>query len=326
MKNISIIVPQGDFILSCVIGTYKLFNAANEYLVDMGKQPAFRIELVGANEKSELYGGLFAIHPDVRLEFAGKTDLIIIPAIKANSIDKNLDFIPWITSQYKQGAEVASLCVGAFLLAATGLLNGKQCSTHWIAADAFRQRFPEVFLATEKIITDDQGLYTSGGAYSFFNLILYLIEKYTGRETAIYLSKLMEIEIERDTQSPYNIFRGQKDHEDEPIKQAQTYMESNVGKKISVDQLAGLFAISRRNFERRFKKATSNTPVEYLQRVKIEAAKKSLESGRENINEVMYSVGYSDSKAFRTIFKKLTGLSPLDYRKKYNRDMAVIDF
>ena len=183
--------------------------------------------------------------------------------------------------------------------------------------------FPQVRLAAERVITDEQGLYTSGGAYSFLNLILYLVEKQTGRDTAVYLAKLMEIEIDRYSQSPFSIFRGQKEHEDEPIKQAQAYMESNVGKKISVDQLAGLFAISRRNFERRFKKATSNTPVEYLQRVKIEAAKKSLESGRENINEVMYAVGYSDSKAFRTIFKKITGLSPIDYRKKYNREMAV---
>ena len=192
-----------------------------------------------------------------------------------------------------------------------------------MAADAFRQMFPDVELIPEKIITDEQGIYTSGGAYSFINLVLHLVEKYSGRDVAVFLSKVLEVEIDRKSQSPFTIFTGQKEHEDEPIKKAQEYMESNVGKKISVDQLAGLFLISRRNFERRFKKATANTPVEYLQRVKIEAAKKSLESGRENINEVMYAVGYSDSKAFRTTFKKITGLSPLDYRKKYNREMAV---
>jgi transcriptional regulator GlxA family with amidase domain len=126
------------------------------------------------------------------------------------------------------------------------------------------------------------------------------------------------VDLDRTSQSPFAIFTGQKTHEDEPIKKAQQYIESNIGQKITVDQLAGLFLISRRNFERRFKKATANTPVEYLQRVKIEAAKKSLESGREHISEVMYAVGYSDSKAFRTTFKKITGLSPLDYRKKYS--------
>ena len=283
----------------------------------------FDIHLVGLNNETRLYHGLFSVHPDMIMKDVKKTDLIIIPALQPQSLSENLDFIPWITSQYKRGAEVASLCVGAFLLASTGLLNGKKATTHWIAADTFRQMFPEVELIPEKIITEDQGIYTSGGAYSFINLVLHLVEKYSGRDVALFLSKVLEIEIDRKSQSPFAIFMGQKGHEDEPIRKAQEYIESNVGQKISVDQLAGLFLISRRNFERRFKKATANTPVEYLQRVKIEAAKKSLESGRENINEVMYAVGYSDSKAFRTTFKKITGLSPLDYRKKYNRDMAV---
>ena len=323
MKHISIIVPQGDSILSSIIGPYKALTGANDYLVKTGRKPLFNIHLVGLNAETKLYHGLFSVHPDQVIKDVKKTDLIIIPALQPQSLSENLDFIPWITDQYKHGAEVASLCVGAFLLASTGLLKGKKCTTHWMAADAFRQMFPDVELIPEKIITEEQGIYTSGGAYSFINLVLHLVEKYSGRDVAVYLSKVLEVEIDRKSQSPFTIFTGQKEHEDEPIKKAQEYMESNVGKKISVDQLAGLFLISRRNFERRFKKATANTPVEYLQRVKIEAAKKSLESGRENINEVMYAVGYSDSKAFRTTFKKITGLSPLDYRKKYNREMAV---
>ena len=323
MKHVSIVVPQGDSILSSIIGPYKVFTGANDYLVKTGRKPMFDIHLVGLNTESKLYDGLFSVHPDQMMKDVKKTDLIIIPALDPKSLMVNQEFLPWITEQYKYGAEVASLCVGAFLLASTGLLKGKKCTTHWMAAGAFRQMFPDVELLTEKIIIDEHGIYSSGGAYSFVNLVLYLVEKYCGRDVAVFLSKVFEIEIERSSQSPFNIFMGQKDHEDEPIKKAQQYIESNVGQKISVDQLAGLFLISRRNFERRFKKATANTPVEYLQRVKIEAAKKSLESGRENINEVMYAVGYSDSKAFRTTFKKITGLSPLDYRKKYNREMAV---
>ena len=322
MKNVAIIVPQGEFILSSLIGTFKAFSGANAYMVETGKDPVFKIQLVGLDKNAHLYNGLFSIHPDVLLDEAARPDLLIIPASAPQCLAQNEAFIPWVLSQYKQGAEVASLCTGAFMLASTGLLKGKQCSTHWMAAPAFRQMFPDVDLVTEKVITDQDGLYTSGGAYSFLNLVMHLIEKYCGRHVAIYLAKVMEIEIERKNQSQYSIFQGQKEHEDEPIKEAQTYIESNVGEKISIDQLATRFAISRRNFERRFKKATSNTPVEYLQRVKMEAAKKSLESGRENVNEVMYAVGYSDSKAFRTVFKKVTGLSPLEYRKKYNREMA----
>lgn len=320
MKHVSIVVPQGDSILSSIIGPFKALNAANDYFKKTGGQPMFDIHLVGIKNETKLYGGLFSVHPDVMIKDVKKTDLIIIPAMQPQSLPLNTDFIPWINEQYKKGAEVASLCVGAFLLASTGLLKGKKCTTHWLAADAFRQMFPDVTLVPEKIITEENGIYASGGAYSFINLVMHLIEKYCGRNVAIYISKVLEVEIERKSQSPFTVFMGQKEHEDEPIKKAQEYIESNVSEKISVDQLAGLFLISRRNFERRFKKATANTPVEYLQRVKIEAAKKSLESGRENINEVMYAVGYSDSKAFRTTFKKITGLSPLDYRKKYNRE------
>lgn len=322
MKNVAIIVPQGEFILSSLIGTFKAFSGANAYMVQIGKDPVFKVQLVGLDRNAHLYNGLFSIHPDVLLNDAATPDLLIIPASAPQCLAQNEAFIPWVLSQYKQGAEVASLCTGAFMLASTGLLKGKQCSTHWMAAPAFRQQFPDVNLVTEKVITDQDGLYTSGGAYSFLNLVMHLIEKYCGRHVAIYLAKVMEIEIERKNQSQFSIFQGQKEHEDEPIREAQTYIERNVGEKISIDQLATRFAISRRNFERRFKKATSNTPVEYLQRVKMEAAKKSLESGRENVNEVMYAVGYSDSKAFRTVFKKVTGLSPLEYRKKYNREMA----
>ena len=326
MKHVSVLVPNSPCILSSVIGAFKVFTTVNMTLERQGKKPFFNIKLVGLSKETSLYDGLFLVRPEALIGEISKTDLIVIPAFNGDigsCLKLNMDYIPWITEQYKQGAEVASLCTGAFLLASTGLLKGKKCSTHWIAADAFRQAFPEVKLQPEKIITDELGMYSSGGAYSFLNLMIYLVEKYCGREMAVYCSKMLEIEIERKSQSPFAIFTGQKTHEDEPIKKAQLFMENNVNSKVSVDQLSEMFSISRRNFERRFKKATSNTPVEYLQRVKIEAAKKSLESSRENVNEVMYSVGYSDSKAFRTMFKKITGLSPVSYRNKYNREMAV---
>jgi transcriptional regulator GlxA family with amidase domain len=328
MKHVSIVIPQGPIILSSVIGTYKVFNFVNGYMLSRGKPPVFDIHLVGLSKENELYDGLFAIRPDSMMSDIKKTDLLMIPAFAfqgdpSEALERNQDFVPWIVDQYKHGAEVASLCTGAFLLASTNLLRGKACTTHWLAADAFRQMFPNIKLMPEKLIIDELGIYSSGGAYSFLNLVIYLVEKYCGRDVAVHCSKVMEIEIDRESQSPFVIFSGQKEHQDEPIKKAQVYIERNVGNKITVDQLSEMFAISRRNFERRFKKATSNTPVEYLQRVKIEAAKKSLESGRENVNEVMYSVGYSDNKAFRTIFKKITGLSPIEYRNKYNREMAL---
>jgi transcriptional regulator GlxA family with amidase domain len=240
---------------------------------------------------------------------------------KALQLNKQL--IPWIVDQYKNGAEVASLCIGAFLLASTGLLNGKKCSTHWNSANEFRTMFPEVELVDGSIITEEHGIYSSGGANSYWNLLLYLVEKYTDRDTAILASKYFAIDIDRESQSAFMLFQGQKEHEDAEILKAQEFIEAHYQDKITVDQLADKFVIGRRSFERRFKKATNNTVVEYIQRVKIEAAKRSFESSRKNINEVMFDVGYSDTKAFRTIFKKITGLTPIEYRNKYNKQAVV---
>jgi transcriptional regulator GlxA family with amidase domain len=325
MKHISILIPEGA-ILGSIEGPRQLLAQVNSFCRDRGKPLLFDVHLVGLTEEIRLAGGLFTVHADVLLHNVKKTDLVIIPAVDgnlANALEVNKAFIPWITQQYKLGAEVASLCMGAFFLASTGLLDGRKCATHWLAANDFKKMFPDVILMPERIITDENGLYSSGGAYSYLNLVLYLIEKYVGRDMAVMCAKVFAIEIERDNQSSFMIFMGQKAHEDEPIKKAQEYIESNFQDKITVDQLASMFAIGRRNLERRFKKATANTVVEYIQRVKIEAAKQSLESSRENVNEVMYKVGYTDTKAFRSTFKKITGLSPLHYRAKYNREMAA---
>ncbi len=325
MKHISILVPKGA-ILGSLEGSRQLLTQVNEFFKDKGAPPLFEVQLVGLSKETHLSGGLFTVNTDVILKDVKKTDLIIIPALDGDisvSLEKNRDFIPWITDQYKSGAEVASLCLGAFLLASTGLLKGRKCATHWMATNQFKKMFPDVNLVTEKIITDEKGIYSSGGAFSYLNLILYLIEKYAGRDIAVLSAKLFAIEIERDSQLSFVIFRGQKDHDDEAIKKAQEFIEKNFEDKITIDDLASKVALGRRNFERRFKKATSNTVAEYIQRVKIEAAKLSLESSRENVNDAMYKVGYSDPKAFRVSFKKITGLSPVEYRNKYNRQIAV---
>lgn len=326
MKHISILVPKGA-ILGSLEGTRQLFTEVNQFFQAREQPPMFKVQLVGLTKEIRLNGGLFTVNADVLPNELAKTDLIVIPAMNGDlekAIEMNRDFIPWIASQYKNGAEVASLCVGAFLLAATGLLNGRQCATHWMAASQFQKMFPEVKLVTEKIITDEQGIYSSGGAFSYLNLILYLIEKYAGRDMAILSAKVFAIEIDRDNQLAFTIFQGQKEHNDEQIKKAQEFIEKNYQEKITVEQLVSMLALSRRNFERRFKKATSNTVVEYIQRVKIEAAKKGLETSRKNVNELMYDVGYSDTKAFRTVFKRITGKSPIDYRNKYQREAIAV--
>lgn len=326
MKHISILVPE-EAVLASITDPRYMFTAVNGFLEKAGRSPLFQVQLIGLSREVLLNQGAFSVHTDALLDEVKATDLIFVPALSGDleaALEINQAFIPWIIRQHLQGAEVASLCIGAFLLAATGLLNGKKCSTHWIYANEFRDMFPEITLVDDKIITEEQGLYSSGGANSYWNLLLYLVEKYTDRATAIFASKFFAVEIDRKSQSPFIMFNGQKRHEDEPIRLAQEYIESHIMDRITIDELASRFAIGRRHFERRFKKATNNTPVEYMQRVKVEAAKKQLETGRKNVNEVMYEVGYSDTKAFRTVFKRITGLSPADYKSRYNKDAMVV--
>ncbi|GAB3165977.1 GlxA family transcriptional regulator [Telluribacter humicola] len=327
MKHISILVPQGA-ILGSVEGPRQVLTEVNKLLKSKGAPAMFDVQLVGLAREVTVAGGIYTVNTDLLISEVTNTDLIIIPALDGDmvkTLEANEGFIPWIVSQHQAGTEVASLCVGAFLLATTGLVNGRKCATHWMAAHDFRRMFPDVELVQDRIITDELGIYSSGGAFSYLNLILYLIEKYVGRDVAVFMSKAFQIDIERRSQSPFVIFNGQKDHEDLEIKAAQEFIEQNYQERITVEELADRLALSRRNLERRFKKATANSIVEYIQRVKIEAAKMSLETSREHINEVMYNVGYTDPKAFRTTFKKITGLSPVQYRQKYNREEVVYE-
>lgn len=326
MKHLTILVPDGENNLSSIVGAYKIFTRANAYRKESGKKELFKIELAGISKKVEFYDGLFTVKPHTHVAAITKTNLIIIPSLNHNykkAVKGNKLLIEWIEQQYKDGAEIASICTGAFMLASSGLLDGKSCSTHWAVADSFRTMFPRVNLQTDKLITDENGIYTNGGAYSFLNLMIYLVEKYYDRQTAIYCSKVFQIEMDRQSQSAFTIFTGQKKHGDEMVIKAQAYIESKLHEKISVEDLSSRFAVGRRNFDRRFIKATGNTPVEYAQRVKIEAAKKALETSRKTINEVMYEVGYLDVKAFREVFRKITGMSPLEYRGKYNKEAVV---
>jgi transcriptional regulator GlxA family with amidase domain len=326
MKHISILIPKGHTSLVNIAGTHQIFNQINGIVGSQGGKLVFNVQLVGLARETKQDSGLFTVNPEVLIDQVENTDIIIIPAIHnepEEALQRNKEFIPWIIDQYKQGAEVASLCVGAYLLAATGLLKGKKCSTHWAHADDFRKMFPDVDLVDDRIMTAEDGIYTSGGAYSYLNLLLYLIEKNTNREVAVLASKMFMIDIDRDSQSPFIIFEGQKDHGDELVRQAQQIIEESYNQKIAVDELASRVALSRRTFERRFKKSTANTVYEYIQRVKVEAAKKLLESGNKTVSEVMYEVGYSDTKAFREVFKKISGITPVEYRKKFKTSLPV---
>lgn len=322
MKHVSILVPKGHTSVVNIGGTHQMLSWVNEFFEQTGRKPLFDIQLVGLEKQTKQSNGLFTVNPQFLIGDVTRTDLIVIPAIHGDfneNLKHNSEFLPWIIDQYKEGAEIVSLCVASFFLAETGLLDGKRCSTHWQFANEFRKKYPKADLQDDKILTEADGIYTSGGAYSFTNLILYLIEKYAGRDTAVMAAKGFMIDIDRSSQSPFMIFSGQKSHKDQHVLKSQKYIEQNFQDRITVDELCDKIALNRRTFERRFKSATANTVVEYHQRVKVEAAKKELEKGRKTVAEVMYEVGYTDPKAFRDVFKKWVGISPVAYKNKYTQ-------
>ncbi|MEO6548621.1 MAG: DJ-1/PfpI family protein [Ferruginibacter sp.] len=275
MKQVVIIVPERRTNLSSITGAYEILSLANKYWQKPGNIPIMRIHIAGFMKELKLDEGVFSVHP-VNISRLLPTDLLIIPSVDyVNDLfTSNTTLTSWIKEQYKSGSDIATMCSGAFLLAAAGLLEGKTCSTHWNVAAQLKRLIPNVHLLPDKLIIAEKGIYTNGGAYSFLNLMLILVEKYFDRVTAIYCSKIFQIDMDRTSQSPFFIFQTQKNHGDEMFCEAQTYIEENLSSRISFKEHGAKLATSRRNFDRRFIKATGNTPVEYWQRIKVEVAKK----------------------------------------------------
>ncbi len=317
--KIAVFVPE-QAVIEAISPPYRLFTSANQFLQWQRKEPLFDVQFVGLAKSVAAQDGEYEIKVHQTIDQVKEADLVILPALYgdiAQALEKNKPALDWLRSMYRNGSEIASLCLGAFLLADTGLANGKKCSTHWAYYELFRSMYPQIEVIDGTIISDEDGLYSSGGANSIWNLLLYLLEKYTDRSTAILAAKFFAIDIDRFDQGYFTIFNAQKNHKDPDILKIQELIENKFSEKITVDELADYIAVNRRTFERRFKNATNNTVVEYLQRVRVEAAKRQFEASRKNVNEVMFEVGYSDNKAFREVFKKITGLTPVEYRNKY---------
>jgi len=319
MKHISIL-PLYDATLTSIDSSYQLFTRVNDFMRYQGKPPYYKVELVGHTGSAGFTNGLYTIHAEKTIDQIEKTDVIVLPLLCGSfpkAIEENKPYRDWVVDQYHNGAEIVCLCVGSFFLASTGLLDNGKCAIHWAAKNEFNDMFPGIRTLEGTIITDENGIYTCGGGYSYLNLLLYILEKHLGRDISILASKMFEIDIERKSQNPFVIFMGQKRHGDEAVLKAQELIENNPTEIFTIDGICQKLGVGRRTFERRFKKSTNNSIAEYVQRVKVEFAKKHLEAGRMTVNEIIYETGYNDPDAFRKVFKKFTDLSPIDYRKKY---------
>ncbi len=308
---------------STITGPMDSFHLAGilwNFLNGQKSTPLFDVKIVSIDGQPVNCLNHLLITPHHSLDEVDDADLILISSIL--DIEKTLQYegrvIPWLIEQYKNGARLASLCTGAFVLAETGLLEGKTATTHWGYVDAFKERYPGVDLKPERLITDEGDLYCSGASNACLDLSLYLIEQFCGHDVAVQCAKGLLLDMGRLSQAPYaSILSFQKKHNDETILQVQEWIENNFNHGLNIKQISEKYNMSRRTFERKFKSATGDTPLLYLQRVRIETAKKLLEANTKTVDEIAYDVGYNESNFFRKIFKKQTHLTPKAYRDKF---------
>ncbi len=321
MKRVSILATNGT-IATTVLGPMDVFFLAGRLwntIYDTPMTPFFDVEIVGEKEEPVKCLNNVFIQPHRIVKHVKKTDLIIISSITSRDrIPKHRpETLRWLKTQHRQGSSIASVCTGAFLLAETGLLNGKTATTHWGFMDLFRERYPKVNLQPEKIITDEGTLYCAGALSAGIDLSVYLVEKYCGHEVAIQCSKALMHDMGRKTQAPYSVLQFQKKHADEAVLNAQLWLEKHYREHLDMNTVAQNHGMSRRTFERRFKNATGDTPLFYLQKVRVEAAKKMIEIQNATFDEISYRLGYENSGHFRDIFKKHTGLLPKQYERYF---------
>lgn len=296
--------------------TGRIWNAIN----GNSEEPVFDAELVSLDGKQITCHNGIVLSPKKSIFDSEKPDLIVISSASFDiewTLKKYRPVIPFLQEKHGQGIPIASLCIGAFLLADSGLLDGKKASTHWGFCNLFEEMYPNVRLDKRGLISEDSGLFTSGGANSGLDLTLYLIEKFSGHDAAVNLAKSFVLEPNRYWQSPFSKFIGRRNHNDKEIFFAQEWIEKNYTQSQQFNELAEKLGMSQRNLNRRFKEATGISPVDYLQFTRIESAKIYLERGNETVQEITYLVGYEDISFFRKVFKKIAGVSPNQYRQMY---------
>lgn len=323
MKKVTILGLYNTM-ATTIFGPMDILNQAGRLWNRVSRSPQtpfFDVTIASADGQPIRSVNNILIQPHCSIEKVQQTDLIIIPS--ATHIDKILEMHPelvaWIRRQYDQGAHVASICTGVFLLAETGLLDGKSATLHWGFTEVFRKRYPGITIRQDQMYLDHGRLYCSAGVSAGMDLSLYLVEKFCGRRAAVESAKTMVLDMGRKMQTPYDSFFAPKDHGDALMVTAQEWIEQHHTQTIDYEKLAGRFQMSRRSLERRFKKAVGVTPLCYLQKLRVENAKQLLEEGRQNFNEITYQVGYEDIAFFRKVFIRLTGLRPKEYQHRFSR-------
>jgi len=321
MKKVTIIGFYNSM-ATTIFGPMDIFNQAGRLWNRVNNSPGtpfFDVVLASCDGEPVKCTNNIRVMPHCGIEEIRSTDLVILASATyiLEILEKSPCLIPWIRRQYDQGAHVASICTGAFLLAETGLLNGLSATLHWGFVDEFRKRYPGVRLDQDRMFIDHGRLYCSAGVNAGMDLSLYLVEKFCGRKAALESARTMILDLGRTSQTPYAGFVFSRNHGDPMVVEVQKNMEAHYKETPDYDRLAGECRMSRRSLERRFRQATGVTPLVYLQQLRIENAKRLLEEGIRNVNEIAWEVGYEDVSFFRKVFVRLTGLRPREYQQRF---------
>ena len=325
MKDITIVALDTS-VASTFTGPMDVFSLSGILWNGIsGRPPApdFTVRIATKDGKPVKCLNGITLTPHCSIHDIHKTDLVMVSAISGSisgALEANREIVTWLKEQYKNGAWISSVCTGAFVLAETGLLDGKTATTHWGFVRQFRKRYPRVKCRPDALITDEGDLFCSGGSNSCIDLSLYLVEKLCGRTIAIQCAKAMVYDLGRSTQAPYSALIAKRSHRDGIIHDAQNWIEEHFPQRLGISMLAGRANMSERTFQRRFKESTGDTPLNFIQKVRIEAARDLLETGNRSFEEITCMVGYEDPGSFRKIFLRQTGLLPRDYQRLYRKE------
>lgn len=322
MIEITVLFLDGTF-SSTAVGPMEVFRHAGtlwNMLTGKRQTPRFRVTTASTDGRAVHCDGPIQIRPAAALSTIRRTDLIFIPTTGLSLddvVERNAPVVPWLKRWRKRGAAIASVCSGVGLVAATGMLDGKRATTHWGLVERFREKYPKVRWMPELMVTEDRGFYCGGGVHASLDLSLYLVEKFCGHEVAVQSAKALLIETPRAWQAGFAIVPLKTEHSDDAISRAQDWLHQNFHKTFPLEAPAQRVGMSLRNFVRRFKQATGDSPLLYLQKLRVAAAKRQLESDHRTVQEISDAVGYQDAAFFRTVFQRHTGVSPSAYRRTF---------
>lgn len=314
MEKISVLILEQS-VPTGIVALMDLFKLAGGY---SGKE--FDTEIVSFDGKPVQYSKYLQITPDRSVKEVGDTDIIIVPSSGFRKKDLGsypVEVLDWLKVSHEKGICIAGGCTGVFLLAESGVLKNRKATTHWAYAPIFRKRYPDTDLISENIITEDGNIVCSGGVSSIVDLYLFLIERVCGKKIATKCAKNIVFERGHNAQTPFEIFRNRKKHKDTSIIKAQGWIEKYFNKEFQIDDISSYVGMSIRNFKRRFKNATGESPLVYIQKLRVEAAKNLLETNSSAIDEIARNVGYDDVGFFRKLFIRHAGISPSLYRQKF---------